>query len=124
MLARDVIAQGDVPPFSRAGMDGYAVRARDTQGALASDPRTLMKIGTLYTGQVSPTPVRDGECIEISTGAPMPDGADAVIMVEETDARWRRVVRILAEVQPQQNVGRQGADIQSGQRRRQLPANC
>lgn len=115
VLAADVVAQGDVPPFSRAGMDGYAVRARDTQGASRSTPRTLTKIGTLYTGQVSPLTVRDGECVEISTGAPIPDGADAVVMVEETDSNADNVVRILSEVKPQQNVGRQGADIQVGQ---------
>jgi molybdopterin molybdotransferase len=115
VLASDVIAQGDVPPFSRAGMDGYAVRARDTQGASRAAPRTLTQIGTLYTGQASPLTVRDGECIEISTGAPLPDGADAVIMVEETGSDDDTVVRVFAEVQPQQNVGRQGADIQTGQ---------
>ena len=55
-----------------------------------------------------------GECIEIATGAPMPDGADAVVMVEETDERRRRV-RIFAPVRRAQNIGRQGADIQKGQ---------
>ena len=54
-------------------------------------------------------PVRDGECVEISTGAPMPDGADAVIMVEETDSDADgEVVRIFAEVQPRQNIGAPG----------------
>ena len=96
-------------------MDGFAVRAGDTRGASRHAPRTLRKVGTIYTGQVSPIPVRDGECIEISTGAPMPDGADAVIMVEETDADPDRAVRLFAEVSPQQNVGRRGADIQLGQ---------
>jgi len=115
VLASDVVAQHDVPPFSRAGMDGYAVRARDTQGASRSAPRTLTNVGTLYTGEVSPISVRDGECAEISTGAPIPDGADAVVMVEETDSEGDSVVRIFAEVHPQQNVGRRGADIQTGQ---------
>ena len=115
VLARDVIAPEDVPPFSRAGMDGFAVRARDTQGASPQAPRALRKVGTIYTGQISAIPVRDGECIEISTGAPMPDGADAVIMVEETDADGEGMVRVFAEVSPQQNVGRRGADIETGQ---------
>jgi molybdopterin molybdotransferase len=115
VLASDVVAQSDVPPFSRAGMDGYAVRARDTHGASRSAPKVLTKVGTLYTGEVSPTSVRDGECIEISTGAPIPDGADAVVMVEETDSGGGNDVHIFAEVQPQQNVGRRGADIQNGQ---------
>ena len=115
VLARDVVADSDVPPFSRAGMDGYAVRAHDTRGASRPDPRALTKVGTLYTGHVSPLRVGHGECIEISTGAPLPDGADAVVMVEETESDTGSVVRIFAEVQPQQNVGRQGADIQAGQ---------
>ncbi|RPI50736.1 MAG: molybdenum cofactor biosynthesis protein [Acidobacteria bacterium] len=115
VVASDIVARSDVPPFSRAGMDGYAVRARDTEGASRGNPRALAKVATLYTGQVSPVPVRDGECIEISTGAPLPDGADAVVMVEETDTGADGLVRIFAEVRPQQNVGRQGADIQAGQ---------
>ena len=114
VLAADVVAGGDVPPFSRAGMDGYAVRARDTAGASRAHPRTLARAGVLYTGQVSSHLLSEGECLEISTGAPLPEGADAVIMVEETDADGDQV-RIFAEVQPQQNVGRRGADIQAGQ---------
>jgi len=114
VLARDVIAGGDVPPFTRAGMDGYAVRAADTRGATRDAPRTLRQIGTLFTGQVSTVAVGDGECLEISTGAPMPDGADAVVMVEET-ARDAGMVRVFAEAQPQHHVGRRGADIQAGQ---------
>ena len=115
VLAADVIAQDDVPPFSRAGMDGYAVRAQDTRGASRSNPRTLTKVGTLYTGEAPSIGVRDGECVEISTGAPIPDGADAVIMVEETGGEGEDVVRIFAEVETQQNVGCRGADIQRGQ---------
>jgi molybdopterin molybdotransferase len=115
VLARDVIASGDVPPFSRAGMDGYAVKAADTRSATRENPRTLKQIGTLFTGQVSTAVVRDGECMEISTGAPMPAGADAVVMVEETAGDNDGRVRVLAEVQPQQNVGRRGADILAGQ---------
>ncbi len=114
VLAREVIAGGDVPPFTRAGMDGYAVRAGDTRGATRETPRALKQIGILFTGQVSTAVVGDGECLEISTGAPMPEGADAVVMVEET-ASEAGIVRVFAEVQPQHNVGRRGADIQTGQ---------
>jgi molybdenum cofactor synthesis domain-containing protein len=113
--ANDVIARGDVPPFARAGMDGYAVRARDTQGASRTQPRTLVSVGTVYTGEVPAVPVRDGQCVEIATGAPMPEGADAVVMVEETDSVPGGAVSVFAEVQPHQNVGARGADIRSGQ---------
>ena len=114
VLAREVRSAADVPPFSRAGMDGYAVRAGDTRGATRDQPCTLTQVGTLYTGQVSPIAVRAGECIEISTGAPMPEGADAVVMVEETASDSGTRVRLFVEVQPQQNVGTRGADIQTG----------
>jgi molybdenum cofactor synthesis domain-containing protein len=115
VLARDAIASGDVPPFSRAGMDGYAVRAADTLGATRQSPRTLKHIGTLYTGQMPSRDVRDGECMEIATGAPMPEGADAVVIVEETDVEADGSVCVFSEVKPQQNIGRRGADIQAGQ---------
>ena len=115
VLAVDAVARGDVPPFSRAGMDGYAVRARDTRGASREHPLRLTKVGTVYTGEVPPVPVLEGQCVEISTGAPMPDGADAVVMVEETDSGTGSEVAVFGEVQPRQNVGARGADIQSGQ---------
>jgi molybdopterin molybdotransferase len=115
VLAREVRSSADVPPFSRAGMDGYAVRASDTRGATRDQPRALTQVGTLYTGQVSSISVRESECIEISTGAPMPEGADAVVMVEETSSDSGTRVRVFVEVQPQQNVGARGADIQTGQ---------
>ena len=115
VVARDVVAAVDVPPFSRAAMDGYAVRAADTRGASRSQPQSLRQVGTLYTGQLSAIGVGTGECIEIATGAPMPDAADAVVMVEETDCDADGRVRVFAEVQSMQNVGRRGADIRAGQ---------
>jgi len=116
VLAQDVVSTVDVPPFSRAGMDGYAVRAEDTAGASRTTPRTLRRIETIYTGQMPKNQVGPGECAEIATGAPMPDGADAVVMVEETDIDDRGSVSIFAQAAPRQNIGRQGADIEKGQR--------
>ena len=116
VLARDISAAADVPPFSRAGMDGYAVRAEDTFGASRQEPRTLRCVEQVYTGQVPALAVQTGECTEIATGAPMPQGADAVVMVEETEKEEASGdVRIFTPVYPRQNVGRQGADIQAGQ---------
>ena len=85
VLATPVTAAVDVPPFDRAAMDGFAVRAEDTFGAGRHDPKSLRSIETVYTGQVPRRAVGPGECIEIATGAPMPTGADAVVMVEETE---------------------------------------
>jgi molybdopterin molybdotransferase len=115
VLAHDVTATADVPPFSRAGMDGYAVVAQDTFGASRYEPRTLAVVETIYTGQVPTRQVQPGEAAEIATGAPMPQGADAVVMVEETERGSGGEVRIFTPVYPRQNVGRQGADIVNGQ---------
>jgi len=113
-LAQDVVSTRDVPPFARAGMDGYAVVAEDTFGASRYEPRTLKVVEKVYTGQVPLKRVSAGQASEIATGAPMPDGADAVVMVEETE-RAGDDVRILTPVYPRQNVGKQGADIVTGQ---------
>jgi molybdopterin molybdotransferase len=116
VLAESVVADADVPPFSRAAMDGYAVRASDTTSASRSTPRTLRRTEKVFTGQWPTRAVEPGECIEIATGAPMPDGADAVVMVEDTDIDEGGSVSVFAPVAARQNIGRQGADIQRGQR--------
>ena len=114
VAAANVQSTRDVPPFSRAGMDGFAVRAEDTFGANRYDPKILRVIDKVYTGQVPTKSVEAGTAIEIATGAPMPQGADAVVMVEETEKSGADV-RVLTPVYPRQNVGKQGADIVVGQ---------
>ena len=96
VLASDAAATADVPPFARAAMDGYAVRAADTQGASRAQPKTLVCIEKVFTGQMPARQVGAGECTEIATGAPMPPGADAVVMVEETDPETSGGVRVFA----------------------------
>jgi molybdenum cofactor synthesis domain-containing protein len=105
----------DVPPFDRAAMDGYAVIAEDTFGAGRYEPKILRCIEKVYTGQVPAHALSSGECIEIATGAPMPDGASAVVMVEETEKAGGDDVRIFTPVYPRQHVGRRAADIARGQ---------
>lgn len=115
VLAEAVTATADVPPFDRAAMDGYAVVAEDTFGAGRYEPRVLRCIETVFTGQVPTRRVARGECVEIATGAPMPEGADAVVMVEETEKGAAGEIKIFTPVYPRQHVGRRGADIASGQ---------
>ncbi len=115
VLAGDVVSAQDVPPFDRAAMDGYAVIAQDTFGAGRYDARVLRCIETVYTGQVPSQRLATGECIEIATGAPMPDGADAVVMVEETEKADDGGIRIFTPVYPRQHVGPRAADIAAGQ---------
>ena len=116
VVASPPAAALDVPPFDRAAMDGYAVRAEDTFGAGRYDPKVLRVTEKVYTGQVPTRTVGAGECVEIATGAPMPAGADAVVMVEETErVAGTEDVRILTPVYPRQHVGRRAADIAAGQ---------
>jgi molybdopterin molybdotransferase len=118
VLAETITAAADVPPFDRAAMDGFAVRAEDTLGATADTPRVLHVVDTIYTGRAPTRPIAAGECAEIATGAPLPPGADAVVMVEDTDradgSPQRSTVQILKAVKTRQNVGPRGADIRRG----------
>jgi molybdopterin molybdotransferase len=113
VAASTVTASADVPPFDRAAMDGYAVIAGDTFGAGRYEPRALRLVERVFTGQTPTRTVTGGECIEVATGAPMPQGADAVVMVEETE-RDGDAVRVMTPVYPGQHVGRRGADIPAG----------
>ena len=114
VASADIIAPMDVPPFDRAAMDGYAVIAEDTFGAGPHSPKTLRYVDRVYTGQVPSRAVGPGECVEVATGSPMPEGATAVVIVEETE-RDADEVRVLTPVYPRQNVGRRGADMAAGQ---------
>jgi molybdenum cofactor synthesis domain-containing protein len=115
VVSAAAVASHDVPPFDRAAMDGYAVVAEDTFGAGRYEPRELRCTGAAYTGDVPARPIARGECLEIATGAPLPAGADAVVMVEETEKAADGTVRIFTPVYPRQHVGRRGADIGAGQ---------
>ena len=116
VVAADLASAHDVPPFDRAAMDGYAMRAEDTFGAGRHEPRVLRSVEKVFTGQVPTRAIGPGECTEIATGAPIPQGADAVVMVEETErVDGTSDVRVFTPVYPRQNVGRRGADITAGQ---------
>ena len=114
VVAHDVVAATNVPPFARAMMDGYAVRAADTTGATHDSPRSLTRVGRVFTGEVMTRAVGVEECAEIATGAPLPPGVDAVVMVEETTPGGADVVYVRAPVHAGQHVGRAGADIAAG----------
>jgi molybdopterin molybdotransferase len=115
IAAADVVSAIDVPPFARSAMDGYAVIAADTEGATRSAPTRLRLIDRIYTGQPSSIAIARGTCAEIATGAPLPGGADAVVMVEET-AVSEQGIEIFTAATAGQHIGRRGADIGSGDR--------
>jgi molybdopterin molybdotransferase len=112
VAATHVTAPFDVPPFPNTAMDGYAVRAEDTVGA----PVRLSVVGTLPAGVAPSRPVNAGEAMRIMTGAPMPEGADAVVMVELTQSLDRGSgVLVQATAKPGQFVRRPGDDLRAGQ---------
>jgi molybdopterin molybdotransferase len=113
VVAESIVATFDVPPFARATMDGYAVLAADSATASPSSPVTLRVLETIYTGAVGTRRVTAGTCSGIATGAPIPEGADAVVMVERT-RRAGNDVLVEAAVQPGQNVTPQGSDVSAG----------
>jgi molybdopterin molybdotransferase len=114
VAAADVAADLHVPPFNRSAMDGYAVVAADTFGATRAAPVRLRIVDRIYTGQLPGRAVATGLCAEIATGAPLPAGADAVVMVEETATADNDVVDLFQPAKAGQNVGRRGADISPG----------
>jgi molybdenum cofactor synthesis domain-containing protein len=114
VAAADIASTIAVPPFSRSAMDGYAVVAADTVGATRDHPVRLRMIGRIFTGQSADVEVASGSCVEIATGAPLPGGADAVVMVEETARSGDGLVEIMAAAAPGQNIGRRAADISPG----------
>ena len=84
VASSDVGSPMDVPPFARSAMDGYAVVSADTMGASTASPARLRIVERIYTGQTPRSTISRGTCAEIATGAPLPEGADAVVMVEQT----------------------------------------
>lgn len=114
VLAEDVIADLDIPPFDRSTVDGYAVKAEDTFGAEENKPVKLKLCGMVNVGEKPKIAVTLGEAAEIVTGAPIPKGANAVVMVEHTE-RKNNGVYIYSAVAEDENVMKAGADIRKGE---------
>ena len=113
VCAEDVRSTIDVPLADRAAMDGYAVRARDTVSPDNSKPVVLRRIETLFADRVPQKRLTTGRCSKVATGSTLPDGADAVVKVEDTDHEGD-LVTIRAPVHSGQNVSRRGEDIERG----------
>lgn len=115
VLGRDVKSDINVPDFSRSTMDGFAVRARDTFGATESMPAMLEVAGEVMMGHEAGIPLNSGQAVRISTGGMLPEGADAVVMVEYTEPLDSRTVLVIRPVAPGENVVIRGEDITEGQ---------
>jgi len=114
VLAEDATATLDVPPFNRSTVDGYAVRAGDTFGAEENKPARLQICGTVNVGEPPKITVTSGKAAEIVTGAPIPEGADAVVMFEYTE-RKNDELYVYSAVAKDENVMKVGTDIKKGE---------
>lgn len=112
-LCEDVISPVDLPSFDHAGVPGYAVQAADLEGAKDSDPVVLAVVGHVHPGQVAPTPLSPGTAMTLSAGAPIPENADAVVPLGDTDEGADDVL-IYREASLGQYIRRRGEDLAAG----------
>ncbi|PKL66912.1 MAG: molybdopterin molybdenumtransferase MoeA [Methanobacteriales archaeon HGW-Methanobacteriales-1] len=119
ILAQDIKVLMDVPPFDRSAMDGYAVKSEDTGGASSDHPVKLKIVDKIGAGSVSKVVLKHQEAIQIATGAPMPEGADAIIMQEfthhEAPQRVEEYVYLEKSVKSLQDVSEMGEDLKEGE---------
>ncbi len=118
VLAEDIRAAYDQPPFDRSPLDGYAVRGEDTLSASDQQPVNLQVLGKIYAGQVYTGTVDKGQCVRLMTGSPIPAGADAVVRQEDTDFKPGQdqagQVNIFKGISPWQNYVYAGEDYHKG----------
>lgn len=113
IVAEDVLARCDYPPFDRSEVDGFAVRSSDLEGVNEDNPARLRVVGSVGVGEEPKHVVGPGTCVEVSTGAMMPRGADAAVPIEHTK-RVGDIVYVYRSVAPGENVAGGGSDVLSG----------
>jgi len=110
VLAGDIISTLDIPPFDRSAMDGYAIKAEDSFRASPKNPKKIRLVGTIEIGESSSLKIKKGEGIKISTGAPIPEGADAVIKIEDTEIE-KDLISLYTSIVPGKNISKKGEDL-------------
>lgn len=111
ILGEDILSKENVPNFKRSTVDGFAVKSRDTFGSSESMPAQLQFVGEISMGEETNLALEDGTCAKVSTGGMLPEGADAVVMVEYTDLSFSDFCLIFKAVSPFENVTKIGDDV-------------
>ncbi|MFC4404841.1 gephyrin-like molybdotransferase Glp [Gracilibacillus xinjiangensis] len=114
VLAKGLIADHDVPSFDRSPYDGFAIRSVDTEKAAADNPISFNVVGHIGAGSVFQQTLREKEAVRIMTGAAIPKGADAVIMLEDTETIDNDKINIKQQMKHHQNISFQGEDVKKG----------
>ncbi len=112
--AKKLISEFDSPPFDKAAMDGYAVRAEDTFQASPENPVSLKIVDVIGAGETSRSHVGRGGAVKIATGAPIPEGANAVLMEEYAYEKGNRI-EVFQPIRPNENIARRGEDFKAGE---------
>jgi molybdopterin molybdotransferase len=115
VLAAAAVAPTDLPEFPRAVVDGYAVRAADTFGASPGLPAFLRVVGEVRMGEPAAIPVTPGAAVRIATGGMLPAGADAVVMIEQTEVVDEATIELFRAAAPFEGMVRQGDDARAGE---------
>ncbi|MFX0003511.1 MAG: gephyrin-like molybdotransferase Glp [Candidatus Hodarchaeota archaeon] len=113
ILAKDIVSEIDSPPFDRSAMDGYAIKAEDSFGASLKNPKKIKLIGAIEIGEYSKLKINKNEGIKISTGAPIPEGSDAVIKIEDTELN-NDLIHLYVPIVPGKNISKKGEDFKKG----------
>jgi molybdopterin molybdotransferase len=116
VLACDIVVPEDMPPCDRSAMDGYALQAKDTFGASEGSPALLLVRGEILMGEIPSQEIQPGEAIKMPTGGVLPEGADAVVMVEHTQTMDEHTIQVYRSVAPGANVMQRGEDLKAGER--------
>ncbi|MCX7966038.1 MAG: molybdopterin molybdotransferase MoeA [Syntrophorhabdaceae bacterium] len=115
VIAHDIISKEDVPYFSRSLVDGYAIKAKDTYGANETNPRFVNVKGEIKIGEIKDLKIDDGECIRVSTGSMIPEGADGVVM-QEYVREMLDAIEITKAIHEGENICFRGDDIRKGEK--------
>lgn len=116
ILAKDILSVENVPSFDRVTVDGYAVISSDTFGCSESMPSQLEVLGEILMGNEATQTVATGQCVKISTGGMLPEGADSAVMVENTEEAFDGSCLVYKAVSPFENVTKKGDDVKTGDR--------
>lgn len=114
--AEDIVSDVNIPPFNRSAVDGYAVKSEDTFGASTSSPIYLKVKGRIEVGSSPKISIGPGECVEVSTGSMIPEGADAVIMREHTKLLEDGLLEVYESVSHLENISLIGEDLKRGEK--------
>jgi molybdopterin molybdotransferase len=114
VLAKDVVSKNEIPSFNKASMDGFAIKSVDTKNATKKNPINLKIVGKVFAGDLKKKSIKPGEAIAISTGSPLPNGADSVIMIEDV-IKYNDKIKIITKMKKQSNVALRGEEVKKNQ---------